>query len=93
VVKLRHRGGSVMVSVFLSPGGHADVGALPAGSYRTEFAVGELWSRACQTFAAGMRARRLNDALTISGDTYLEISSDAASLPSTDIADQVFERN
>jgi hypothetical protein len=93
VVKLRDGLGAVAVSVFLSPGGHADVGALPDGSYHTEFAVGELWSRACQTFAAGMRARRLNDALTISGDAYLEISSDAASLPSTDIADQVFERN
>jgi hypothetical protein len=93
VVKLRDGLGAVAVLVFLSPGGHADVGALPDGSYHTEFAVGELWSRACQTFAAGMRARRLNDALTISGDAYLEISSDAASLPSTDIADQVFERN
>jgi hypothetical protein len=93
VVKLRNPGGGVAISVFLSPGGHADIDALPDGAYVTDFAVGELWSRACHSFAAGMRARRLDDAFTVSADAHLEIGADAASLPSTDIADQVFERN
>ena len=93
VVKLRNRVGAVVLSVFLAPGGHADVEEVPDGSYRTEFAVGELWSRACKTFAAGMRARRLDQAFTIAGEASLEITADAASLPSTDIADQVFELN
>src|SRR5271166_884240 len=93
VVKLRNRVGAVVLSVFLAPGGHADVEEVPDGSYRTEFAVGELWSRACKTFAAGMRARRLDQAFNIAGEASLEITADAASLPSTDIADQVFELN
>jgi hypothetical protein len=90
VVKLRDSSGAVALSVFLAPGGHADVEAVPEGAYRTEFAVGELWSRACSSFAAGMRARRLDAALDMQGGNALEITSDAASLPSTDIADGVF---
>jgi hypothetical protein len=95
VVNLRDRSGGVAVSVYLSPGGHAEVAALPDGPYRVDFAIGELWSRACQTFAAGMRARRLDEALTIADNAYLdlEIAADSASLPSTDIAEQAFEQN
>jgi hypothetical protein len=40
-----------------------------------------------------MRARRLDRAFNIPGDAELEIATDAASLPSTDIADQVFEQS
>jgi hypothetical protein len=92
VVKLRGPGGAVALSVFLAPGGHADLESVPDGNYFAEFAVGELWSRACSTFAAGIRARRLNAALVIPGNTALEITADAASVPSTEIADAVFER-
>jgi hypothetical protein len=90
VVKLRDPSGAIAVSVFLAPGGHADLQALPVGEYRAEFAIGELWSRACNMFAAGMRARRVDQALNIPDDTALEITSDVVSLPSTDIADQDF---
>jgi hypothetical protein len=90
VVKLRDPSGAVALSVFLAPGGYTNVEAVPDGSYRAEFAVGELWSRACASFAAGMRARRLDQVLTIPGGSGLEITSDAASLPSTDIADEVY---
>lgn len=93
VVKLRTPSGAVAVSVFLAPGGHADLEALPDGTYTADFAIGELWSRACNSFAAGMRARRLDRAFNIPGDAELEIATDAASLPSTDIADQVFEQS
>ncbi|PPQ32738.1 J domain-containing protein [Rhodopila globiformis] len=93
VVKLRDPSWRVVFSVYLAPGGHADVTGLPYGAYRTDFAIGELWSRACQTFAAGMRARRLDGPLTIAGQASLQITDDSASLPSTDIADSEFEQN
>nr|WP_294520783.1 J domain-containing protein [uncultured Rhodopila sp.] len=92
VVKLRDQSGTVALSVFLAPGGHADIRDAPEGLYPAEFAVGELWSRACGTFAAGIRARRLDDGLTIRGSTALEITADAANLPSTIIEEQAFER-
>lgn len=92
VVKLRNSSGAVALSVFLAPGGHANVEAVPEGAYRTEFAVGELWSRACGSFAVGMRARRLDAALDILSGSALEITSDAANLPSTEIAEDVFEQ-
>jgi DnaJ domain len=91
VVKLLNPFGYVAISVYLAPGGHADVTGLPEGSYHAQFAVGELWSRACQTFAAGMRARRLDQVLMIDDKTYLEIAADSASLPSTSIGEQIFE--
>jgi hypothetical protein len=93
VVKLLDPFGNVTVAVYLAPGGHADVAGVPEGSYHAQFAVGELWSRACQTFAAGMRARRLDQALTIGGETYLGISADSASRSSTEIAERVFEQD
>jgi hypothetical protein len=91
VVKLLDPFGYVAVSVYLAPGGHADITGLPEGPYHAQFAVGELWSRACETFAAGMRARRLDQALVIDGKTHLEIAADSANLPSTGIAEQIFE--
>lgn len=93
VVKLREPGGAVVVSVFLAPGGHADLEGLPEGTYQPEFAVGEMWSRACNIFAAGMRARRMHAALRLPGDQKLEIAPDAAVPAATDISDQAFERN
>jgi hypothetical protein len=92
VVKLRDPSGAVAFSVFLAPGGHANIEGVPEGSYRTDFAVGELWSRACSSFAAGMRARRLDQAVNIPDGNPLEVTADAASVPSTDIADEVFEQ-
>ncbi|HVY14839.1 MAG TPA: J domain-containing protein, partial [Rhodopila sp.] len=56
VLRLRSAAGTPVVSVFLAPGGHAELTALPDGNYRPEYAIGELWSRACNSFAAGMRA-------------------------------------
>ena len=37
---------------------------MPEGVYRPEFAIGELWSRACNMFAAGMRARRMEESVS-----------------------------
>ena len=91
VVKLReNKGGAVVLSVFLGPGGQADLIGLPAGDFQTEFAIGELWSRACNTFAAGMRARRLINSLATTTQPMLVLPS--GDDPSTvDIADREFE--
>jgi hypothetical protein len=39
-----------------------------------------------------MRARRLDQAVNIPDGNPLEVTADAASVPSTDIADEVFEQ-
>jgi len=93
VVKLRDDTGAVALSVFLGPGGHAALDGLPDGIYHPEFAIGELWSRACNSFAAGMRARRMEAALIMPGTQRLVVAPDAGMPPAADISDQAFERN
>jgi hypothetical protein len=90
VVKLRDASGAVVLSVFLQPGSHVAFEGLPEGEYRTEFAIGELWSRACNSFAAGMRARRVATALRLPGDAHLVVKPEDPS--AADIPEQVFER-
>ncbi len=93
VVRLRDATGTTAVSVFLAPGGSAAVTGLPDVPYRPEFAVGELWSAACNGFSAGMRARRFADYATLSALSPLMVPpapSDAP--PPEDIPDAVFER-
>jgi hypothetical protein len=93
VVKVRGQMGGVALSVFLGPGGHAAFDGLPAGIYHTEFAIGELWSRACNSFAAGMRARRMEAVLTVPSDSHLVVAPEAAAQAATDISNQAFERD
>jgi hypothetical protein len=92
VVKLRDAAGAVALSVFLGPGGQAAFDGLPDGVYHTEFAIGELWSRACNSFAAGMRARRLEEALTVPSDSPLVVTVEGEVPGAADIPDQAFER-
>jgi hypothetical protein len=61
VVKLRGEDGQTVISVFVKAGNATTVTNLPAQPYRPDFAVGELWSRACDAFTAGMRAQRFVD--------------------------------
>jgi hypothetical protein len=93
VVKLRDATDAVVLSVFLGPGGHAAFDGLPEGTYHAEFAIGELWSRACNSFAAGMRARRLDAALRLPGASRVAVAADTVESAATDIPDQSFERN
>ena len=93
VVKLRDQTGAVALSVFLGPGGHAAFDGLPDGIYHPEFAIGELWSRACNSFAAGMRARRMDAVFIVPGDSRLVVAPDAGVPAAVDISDQAFERN
>ena len=59
VVKLRDSAGRAAAALFVAPGEDADIAGLPDGTLRIEYAIGELWSRACGTFAAGMCAARI----------------------------------
>jgi hypothetical protein len=89
VVKLRDSGGLVALAVFLAPGGQVDVTGIANGTYRADFAIGELWSRACNSFAAGMQARRMTASLALTPRADLVIPPEG--LPATDISDQAFE--
>ena len=90
VVKLRDKTGAVVLSAFLEPGGHAVFDGLPEGVYHPEFAIGEVWSRTCNTFAAGMQARRMDAALTLPGDSHLVVSAEAQA---AEIPEQTFNRD
>jgi hypothetical protein len=87
VVKLRDATGALAMSVFLAPTGSSDVAGLPDGPLRADVAIGELWSRGCNSFAAGMRAHRMTRPIPIKGGTTLVLPPDEA----TDISDQAFE--
>jgi hypothetical protein len=93
VVKLRDGAGALVVSVFLGPGGHAKLDGLPEGVYRPDFAIGELWSRACNVFAAGMRARRMEAAIRVPGVSPLVVAPDGGVPAALDISDQAFGKN
>ncbi len=93
VLKLRDPAGKAVVTVFVAPGGSAQVPDLPEGSYRPEFAIGELWSRACHEFAAGMRAQRFAEYAPLSGIASLVIPPEVSATAAVDIPDAVFERD
>jgi len=85
VVKLRTTAGVTAASVYLVPGGSAQVGGLPEGPYQPEYAVGELWSRSCAGFAAGMQAGRFSRPVDLSRMQSLTIPPDL--LPGVHVVD------
>jgi hypothetical protein len=91
VVKIRSATGKVIASVFLDPGGEATMEALPDDPVQLDFATGEVWSRACRGFAAGMRAQRLPGLVSIGPDMQLAIPPDAKA-KAVDLSDQAFEQ-
>ncbi len=91
VVKLRSAAGAVLASVFVEPGGATTLDGLPAQPVEVDFATGEVWSRACHGFAAGMRAARLSGLVSIGTASRLAIPPDAA-VSTAEISDQAFER-
>jgi hypothetical protein len=94
VVKLRNSAGIAAATVFLAPGGKAQVDGLPQQQYRAQFALGEMWSRTCHTFAAGMRAQQFAGYAGLDELTPLAVPPDvAAPVQVLDIPDQVFERD
>jgi len=93
VVKLRDASGRSAATVFVAPGDRAVIAGLPDTAYRPDFAIGELWSRACNDFAAGTRAQRFTGYASAPGLSPLVIPPDA-SVPTApiDITDAVFEQ-
>lgn len=90
VVKLRDASNAVVLSVFLAPGSHLDLADIPDGTFHVDFAIGELWSRACNGFAAGMQARRLAANVTTARDARLVVPPDQEAA-AIDITDRDFE--
>lgn len=94
VVKLRDAGGQAVISVFVAAGSAAMVTSLPDQSYRPDFAVGELWSRACDGFAAGMRAQRFVAYGSLAGLSPLVVPPSLSVAPApVDIPDAAFEQD
>jgi hypothetical protein len=93
VVKVRDQTGSAIVAVFLGPGSRAELSGLPEGLYRPEFAIGEMWSRACNLFAAGMQARRMDAAIRLPGSPPIVLAPDAGEPPASDVSDQAFQQD
>ena len=91
VVKIRSVDGAVSASVFLDPGGEATIEGLPDSPAQLDFATGEVWSRACHGFAAGMRAQRLSNLVMMGTEARLAIPPDPA-ITSVELSDQAFER-
>ncbi len=92
VVKLRDSEGVAAATVFLAPNAEARINGLPLGSYQPEYAIGELWSRACRSFAAGMRSQRFATYTDIAALERINIPPDLSvgALP-VDITDEEFE--
>ncbi len=93
VVKLRDRNGVTAAMVYVAPSGNAIVDGLPEGAYRPDYAIGELWSRACNSFAAGMRSLRFVSFTDLSATGTLTIPPNVPDPDApVDISDQDFER-
>lgn len=92
VVKLRNEHGVVAASVFIAAGSEVQVSNLPAGLYYPEYGIGELWSRACNTFAFGLRAKRTEIPVTIPGGDPLVIPGDIDTPGLQDMPDDAFEK-
>jgi hypothetical protein len=93
VVKFRDQTGAVIMAVFLGPGSRAELGGLPEGLYRPEFAIGEMWSRACNLFAAGMQARRMDETIRLPGSPPIVLAPDGGEPPASDVSDKAFEQD
>jgi hypothetical protein len=91
VVRLRDPSGLAAATVFVLPDASAPVAGLPEVAYRPDFAVGNLWSRACNSFAAGMRAQRYAFSALPWRLSPLVIPPDLSAAPASgDISDEDF---
>ncbi|HVZ08137.1 J domain-containing protein [Rhodopila sp.] len=88
VVKLRDPQGAVAMAVYLAPNSGSDVTGVPDGPLHADIGIGELWSRACNTFAAGLRAWRMTSPVGAAGAAALILP--AAPGDVRDIADEAF---
>lgn len=90
VVKLRDSADEARALIYVAPAMRVTVIGLPGGPWHADVAIGEMWSRACGRFAAGMETKRLigpiapGTTVTVPPETGVE---------TTDISDQDFMRN
>jgi hypothetical protein len=73
-----------VAAIYVAPHAQAVLSGLPSRRWRVEYAIGDLWSRSCFRFMAGMRAQRLPE----------HPLRDAYVLPigrATDIPDEAFQ--
>jgi hypothetical protein len=80
VVALRH--GVQFIAVYVTPHAQARLSGLPAGAWQIDWATGDLWSRSCFRFMAGMRGQRIREAalpavLSLPTDNAIDIADDA----------------
>lgn len=92
VVKLRDLDGRAQAMVFVAPGVSVQVIGLPGGPWQADVAVGELWSRACALFAAGMRAERLDGTIQPGSELTLP-TGPSGGAAAEDIPDEAFIHN
>jgi hypothetical protein len=94
VVKLRHPGGGVVAAIFIGPSEQTVVSGLPDGVFGVDYAFGEVWSRACDSFTVAVEAWRLPSHYTLAALAPLVIPSDtrAAGLP-TALPEQLFNQD
>lgn len=88
VLKLRDEGGVAIAAIYIGARGRAELADLPAGPHRVEYALGDVWSTPCASFAAGMRAQALAHPLTLNAETRINLP-----LAGRDIADGDFARD
>jgi len=88
-VKLRDSSERTEALIYVAPGITATVLDVPGGPWHADVAMGEMWSRACRTFAAGMRAERIPGTVEQGGSLVVPPELSPGSAP-VDIPDQVF---
>jgi len=88
VLKLRDDGGAAVAAVYVAARGRAELANLPAGPFHVEYALGDVWSTPCASFAAGMRAQALPDPLALTSEARISLP-----LVGRDIADEAFARD
>ena len=94
VVKLRDRAGSTIATIYLGPAEETRVTGLPDGTYRAEYAFGEVWSRTCNGFAVSAQAWRMPSFRSLAALTPLVIPPDAtAAEQPIELPDQAFNQD
>jgi curved DNA-binding protein CbpA len=90
VVKLRDPAGATLVAFYLAPGGEAALRDLPNPPFRVDYAFGEVWSAACDSFAVGTQAYRLAEPTLTS--LVIPPDPDAAD-PPRELSEAAFNRD
>ena len=89
-VKLRGSANEAQALIYIAPGMRVTALRLPGGPWHADLAIGELWSRACGRFAAGMETVRLPGIIAPGATVTVPPEGGAERIA---ISDQDFMRN